>query len=75
MAVMLDHAAAMDVQIRRVRRRELGRLGLEVRVDVHAGGVEPHEEGLARLGRLGDEALGRRHQLRQRLLRRPAGHR
>jgi hypothetical protein len=52
-AVVLDHAVGIDAETGLALR-----LGLEVRPDVHARGVPPHEERLAVLVRLIDEPEG-----------------
>jgi len=58
MAVMLHHAVRVDAQ----PRLTVG-FGLQVREDVHARGVPPHEEWLAILVRLVDEVQRLLHHL------------
>ena len=54
-AVMLHHAAAIDVIARRIRLGEIAALRLEMGVDVHAGGRIPGEERLSALYRVPHE--------------------
>jgi hypothetical protein len=45
--VMLQHAGAVEIGLRAVFLRRVAPLIVETGIEVHAGGVEPDEEGLA----------------------------